>query len=105
MIFRRVSWSFMFAVPFQKCCPADAGRPDTGRHAPEPRAATQLKNIAEPALAWAKAAASGIDAATALMEEALKIQRAKLPATDPAPKETEKRLAIFQAMAGADSDE
>jgi hypothetical protein len=28
----------MFAVPFQKCCPADASRPDTGRHAPEPRA-------------------------------------------------------------------
>src|SRR4029077_16052092 len=24
MIFRRVSWSFMFAVPFQKCCPAGA---------------------------------------------------------------------------------
>jgi tetratricopeptide (TPR) repeat protein len=54
------------------------------------------------ALAWAKAAASGIDAAIALMEEALKIQRAKLAPTDPALQETEKRLAIFQAMAGAD---
>ena len=57
------------------------------------------------ALAWAKAAASGIDAAIALMEQALKIQRAKLPPTDPALQETEKRLAIFQAMARADSGE
>jgi tetratricopeptide (TPR) repeat protein len=56
-------------------------------------------------LAWAKAAASGIDTATALMEQALKIQRAKLPPTDPALQETEKRLAIFQAMARADSGE
>lgn len=51
------------------------------------------------ALAWAKAAANDIDAAIALMEQALKIQRAKLPPTDPALQETEKRLAIFQAMA------
>jgi tetratricopeptide (TPR) repeat protein len=57
------------------------------------------------ALAWAKAAASGIEAAIALMEQALKIQRAKLPPTDPALQETEKRLGIFQAMARADSGE
>ena len=57
------------------------------------------------ALAWAKAAASGIDTAIELMAEALKIQRAKLPPTDPAIQETEKRLAIFQAMARADSGE
>ena len=57
------------------------------------------------ALAWAKAAASGIDAAIALMEQALKIQPAKLPPTDPALQETEKRLAIFQAMARSNSGE
>jgi tetratricopeptide (TPR) repeat protein len=57
------------------------------------------------ALAWAKAATSRIDAAIALMEQALKMQRAKLPPTDPALQETEKRLAIFQAMARANSVE
>jgi tetratricopeptide (TPR) repeat protein len=53
------------------------------------------------ALAWAKAAAGGIDAAIGLMQEALQIQRDKLAPADPALQETEKRLAIFQAMAGA----
>jgi tetratricopeptide (TPR) repeat protein len=57
------------------------------------------------ALAWAKAAASGTDAAIELMGEALKIQRAQLPPTDPAIQETEKRLTIFQAMVSAEFGE
>ncbi len=51
------------------------------------------------ALAYAKGAKAEIHAAVALMEEALRIQRTRLPATDQAILDSENRLAILQALA------
>jgi tetratricopeptide (TPR) repeat protein len=59
------------------------------------------------ALAYAKGMKTGgsipaqpdVQSAIALMEEALRIRRAKLAPTDSAVLDTEKRLAIFQALA------
>jgi hypothetical protein len=58
------------------------------------------------ALAYAKGMKTGgaipaeadVQSAIALMEEALRIQRAKLAPTDSAVRDTEKRLAIFQGL-------
>jgi hypothetical protein len=47
-------------------------------------------------LAHAKRATTGVHSAIALMEEALRIQRTKLLATDQAVLDTENRLSILQ---------
>jgi hypothetical protein len=51
------------------------------------------------ALAYAKGVKAEIHSAIALMEQALRIQRARLPPTDQAILDTENRLAILRALA------
>jgi len=57
------------------------------------------------ALAYAKGAKTETHAAIALMEEALRIQRTRLPPTDQAILDSENRLAILQALARTQTED
>jgi tetratricopeptide (TPR) repeat protein len=57
------------------------------------------------ALAEATAATGEVNAAIALMQEALRIQRAQDPSNEEAVAKTEDRLAIFQALASIGEDD
>jgi hypothetical protein len=57
------------------------------------------------ALAYAKGVKTGIHSAIALMEEALRIQRTRLPPTDQVILDAENRLSILQTLARAPTED